>query len=443
MGQGGYITLVNGTPYNWVCTYNHSYQMNSWKFPDIASGKTAHVYVEWDQGIFKTVSDDSGDATYSLQGTPYSFSIQARANKGFDLAVVLSGISTQGNAQNSRIDLGWSHDGSVVFVLAGTSGSFISNNPPAGWMANNRGTLGNRTLRQLCMPGSHDAGMSLMNGSTAGAFSCNVLTQSQSIYGQLLVGSRYFDIRPVLGNGGQYLTGHYSQIGSSWQGANGQSIDSIIADVNKFTASYGELVVLNLSHDLNTDVGNSSYRPLNQSEWDALFQKLSGLKNLYVAPAGTADLTQLTLSSYLAKGAAVVVVVDPSAGNISLGKYAGQGFYPASAYPLYNSYSDSNDLNKMSADQLQKMRNQRPNPNAQAFLLSWTLTQDSTQAVTCVTGIANSILDLAALADPTLYQNVLPACTGQTYPNVLYIDQMNSSAIIPMAMAVNTLGATK
>ena len=33
MGQGGTFVLINGTPYNWVRTNQHSYQMNSWNFP--------------------------------------------------------------------------------------------------------------------------------------------------------------------------------------------------------------------------------------------------------------------------------------------------------------------------------------------------------------------------------------------------------------------------
>ena len=32
MGQGGYITLINGTKNAWKKEYQHSYQMNSWNF---------------------------------------------------------------------------------------------------------------------------------------------------------------------------------------------------------------------------------------------------------------------------------------------------------------------------------------------------------------------------------------------------------------------------
>ncbi|OAX78349.1 hypothetical protein ACJ72_07345, partial [Emergomyces africanus] len=31
----GYFTLVNGSPYNWILTYNHSYQMDQWSWHDV------------------------------------------------------------------------------------------------------------------------------------------------------------------------------------------------------------------------------------------------------------------------------------------------------------------------------------------------------------------------------------------------------------------------
>ena len=119
------------------------------------------------------------------------------------------------------------------------------------------------------MPGSHDAGMSTLTSGTAMGTRANVITQTQSIGGQLNAGSRYFDIRPVI-SAGQYVTGHYGRIEQlgvvTWQGGNGQSIDSIISEINAFTACNQELIILRLSHDLNTDVGNEGYRSFTQHE---------------------------------------------------------------------------------------------------------------------------------------------------------------------------------
>lgn len=444
MGQGGSITLVNGTRYDWESSDQRSYQMNSWGFPaTIAAGTTATMYVEWAQGIFDTQSDDSGVVTYTLSGTSLSFQLVASAGSGFNLSVVLTGISTLGNPQGSTISLGWNHNGSVNFILAGEQGSFTSSNPPSAWMQANLGLLGGRPLRHLCIPGSHDSGMSTVTSSTAFGSTNNTQAQTLGVLGQLQLGVRYFDIRPVI-SGGQYYTGHYSGplnlpvIGPSMQGADGQSIASIISDVNTYTVNHQELVVLYLSHDMNRDFGNSNYPPFKQDNWNKLLTQLKELNHLFVAPnPTTVDLTQLTLSDFIGSQAAVFVVVDPAGGSsITLGDFATQGFYTPSNFSVYNQYSDVNDLSTMQADQLKKLAAQRSNPDAGYFLLSWTLTQSNYQAAMLVG--TESILDLAATANPALYSALLPVCNTQTYPNILYIDGVNSSDIAALAMAVNS-----
>ena len=333
--------------------------------------------------------------------------------------------------------------------LSGIDRAFaqIAVSPATAWMQNNLGLLGSRTLRQICMPGTHDAGMSTIASGTLFSDSCNTQTQTSGILGQMQAGSRYFDIRPVI-SGGQYLTGHYSDIGSgstnTWQGGNGQSIQSIISDINTFTASNGELIILNLSADLDTDLGNGSYAPFTQVQWNTLLSILqSGISNLFVYNAsGSSDLSTLPLNTYIGNGnAAVVVIVSPGASGISLGSYANQGFYPAANFPSYNVYSDTNDLNTMTSDQFSKMQAQRTNPDSVFFLLSWTLTQDSLQAAACpiTGGSSTSILDLANTANAQLSQ-ILPACTSQSYPNVIYIDNIQSSLnVAALAMQINQL----
>lgn len=89
-----------------------------------------------------------------------------------------------------------------------------------------------RKLKYVCMPGSHNAGMSVLDGKTAFASSYNTQTQWLDIYHQLLRGSRWFDIRPCLGNGGGHYFCHYGNIGT-FQGANGQTVQVAIDQVNQ------------------------------------------------------------------------------------------------------------------------------------------------------------------------------------------------------------------
>ena len=100
--------------------------------------------------------------------------------------------------QKSTLHLGWVHNGGVTFFLFQSGSTFWSNVMPANWLQVFLPQIGGKTLKQLVLPGSHDAGMSVITGDAAG-IPCNVLTQSYGIGGQLNLGSRFFDIRPVIG----------------------------------------------------------------------------------------------------------------------------------------------------------------------------------------------------------------------------------------------------
>lgn len=302
------------------------------------------------------------------------------------------------------------------------------------WMQENIETLGNLPLQQLCLPASHDAGMSVLASGTAFAANCNVITQVGGIASQLQAGARYFDIRPVISSG-QYLTGHYGYIDSILgnQGGNGQSIQSIIADINSFTQTANELIILDLSHDYDTDV-SSPYPSFNQDQWNTLMKQLCELNYLYIAsnPA-TVDLTTLTLNEFTQSGTrpAVVVFLEPGDATITLGEYAQQGFYLPANLPYTGSYTETNDLQTMVSGQLGNMQS-----NSGYFQMSWTLTQDATEAATCALGTASSILDLAAICNPLVYANVLPACTATNFPRVLYTNVVNNPAIVALALSI-------
>lgn len=435
MGQGGCITLVNATDKNWHRTHQHSYQMNSWDFPETILAKTSvKVYVEWDQGIFTCKSDDAGEAVYTLEGTDNSFQVQARANNGFHLQIYFDNLETNGNVKNSVLNLGWTHDGVVNFILAGQGNNYTGTNLYADrWMQDNLSIIGEKTLKNICITGSHDAGMSVRTSGTAAGFECNTLTQSNNIQVQLHLGARYFDIRPVI-SAGSYYTGHYGHIGdTTWQGANGQSIKSIISDINAFTENHQELVILNLSHSLNTDVGNNSYRSFNQTEWDELFNELSDINNLFVMNDYTdnVDLTDKTLNSFISKGAAVLVIIEDK--NVDLKDKSGQGFYHYRNFNAYNKYADSNDVNTMVEDQIRKMFEHYES----YFLLSWTLTQNDLQAATCFLGIEASIKKLADEANQNLAYRLYPVISSSCYPNIIYIDNIINSEFTAMAVAIN------
>ena len=328
-------------------------------------------------------------------------------------------------AFNNMLYVGWQgmdtqHSLNVAQILA------------PNWMQSNLGTLDDLPLEELCMPGSHDAGMSQFGTHTAFSTACNTQTQGLSLYNQLLAGVRYFDIRPVI-SAGVYKTGHYSHISViGWQGGNGELIADIIDDINTFTASYSELIVLNSSHGYDTD---NDYQNLTQAQWNSLFQQLRGLSHLFIAPPAASNLTNLTLGDFIGNDNPAVVVVldytqDGSTSGITLGGYASQGFYtngtttvggqPYSATSLnvYNEYSNTDSLSFMESDQLAKMQQNALQPG-RLFLLSFTLTQQG--------AVAPCILEQAATAvDPALPGWVIDNCSAALYPNILFEDAVGT-----------------
>ena len=104
---------------------------------------------------------------------------------------------------------------------------------PSRWMTDDP-EIRKLSLDQVTLLGSHDAGMSVNNGSTVP--DGNILTQVYDIGLQLNLGARYFDIRPTSVPGGRIFCGHFTGI----LGGIGQSIDEIVNQINDFCADKKE-----------------------------------------------------------------------------------------------------------------------------------------------------------------------------------------------------------
>jgi hypothetical protein len=461
-GIGGHITLVNGTPYDWKNTESSSTDLNHWSFPDIPAFSSTTVYVEFEATFFAD-NYNSGNAhvTYILGDTGLDFKINASANSdNADLNVELTNISTDFREKGSVLDLGWQHNGYVEFILSGTAETrFTSIDLSTDWMHKNIDILGKRVLMNLSIPGSHDSGMSENTDRTAFAGTCNTQTQTHGILEQLNYGIRYFDIRPVK-SGGTYYTGHYQELDVlGYEGANGQSIESIITDINQFTSTNQELIILNLSHGIDLNRGTA----FDDVQWllllDVLSDKSNGLNHLYKKEPGVSNLAEKTLDSLISDSASVVIVLelddeenptmisnnlldDAALTGVDLSVYFTDRNSYTRDFSVYNQYSNTNDINTMiNNDNTQSggpYYGQIPQMNfndSTYFLLSWTLTQSAYDAANCSEDV--SILSLANTANPALYYQILPNMTGTIYPNILYIDNVDTRNIAALAMAIN------
>ena len=409
------------------------------KVIEYTPGTVSNNYVEFDQGIFTTRSDTRGSVLYTLEGTEHSFRLHIK-DQPSRISVEYASLETTNNPRGSSFELGWRHDGIVSFVLSGKQGSFHSTNPPVDWMQRNRTTLGNRPLSQICILGTHDAGMSVVSQSAVpgGLINDYVLTQSSSILGQLIYGSRYFDIRPQI-SGGQFWTGHYT----GKLGGRGESLASIIDGVNQFLSQSKELVILNFSHTLQSDI--EDWRGFNNDEWFSLMQELTKLQHRFKIADQTKahDLSLFTLDQFIGNGSGAVLCVMEDNG-LDLKQFATEGFYKPAQLNVYNEYSDKDDAVVMINDQIDKMKKHMSVDDKQLFLLSWTLTQQVPEWDGNVFSLATKVLNflkpirtLAYTANKLLVQRLLPEVGRNAFPNVIYIDFLDSFDYLALTMAVN------
>ncbi|UOE46645.1 hypothetical protein MTO98_19770 [Mucilaginibacter sp. SMC90] len=133
--------------------------------------------------------------------------------------------------------------------------SYFTNYNPASWMED---TLfpakGNLTLKDIVIPGAHDAGMSALNG-TGGIHSssinpCNTLTQKLNIGKQLNAGIRMFDLRVGAFNNAIY-TKHSSSdcMAEAMGGGYGEQFKDILDSVKTFLNRHKkEFIIITFSH---------------------------------------------------------------------------------------------------------------------------------------------------------------------------------------------------
>ncbi|KAJ3546137.1 hypothetical protein NM208_g2154 [Fusarium decemcellulare] len=273
------------------------------------------------------------------------------------------------------------------------------------------------------MPGSHDAGMGVLNPANGAQESDALLgrgilqTQPTTIYKQLVNGSRYIDVRPVMVGAGEFSAGHFSSSTIGEVGCNGQSMSDIVSDINKFTQEYAELIILNLSHGYDSTNG---YADLSVEQWSTLFTQLTqNLSNRSSIKADykTGVVFNNTLHSFIGNGTACVLVCLDEGGILPDPSFQGKGIFSQANLLTYNVYSDTLDVDTMNQDQLSKLENYQKNSSGKV--------------------IDQLHLSLAGTANLPLFKNLLGACTQSAFPNVILVDWFENTNTTALAMAIN------
>ncbi|KAJ3130839.1 hypothetical protein HK100_007367 [Physocladia obscura] len=437
MGYGGYLVLMNGCGADLALTYINSYQMNSWNsnFPaKIDAFSSATVYIEYKEKIFSTWTDDAGDATYSFTTGNLGFKIHASfssSDSGY-----LTTITSLGTSSSSVFHNGYTPVGIICSASAPTTVVMDSAaNGADRWMQNSMDFIGSKTISEISILGSHDSGMSVLNEKTIPTTSCNAVTQFFNVAQQLLLGVRFFDLRPFIRNGVAY-TAHFSDISTldlGIQGGEGESLAEIISALSSFLSERNELIILDLSNANNggfyTNDGSlsttSDYIGFTENNYDTICQLLTdaGLPLINYS-----NVANLQLQALLSQGSAVIAILPD-------GKFTDSSCLSYSALNIYNEYSDVNNFKTMYNDQLAKMK---ANNNDRVFLLSDTLTQSGADAVGCDVDSSLSILSLGTTATESLFE-FASSFTQTLFPNIVLIDAVESASSLFLSLYANAL----
>lgn len=295
----------------------------------------------------------------------------------------------------------------------------------ADWMSK----LDNKTcLKNIMMPGSHDAGMSEIHHADVAA-STNlqaVITQKYSIYEQLMCGCRYFDIR-VDYDHDELVSYHRT----SFCGANGQRISDILLQTSDFLATYKtEFVILKMSQFrdyLDHDPGETAEKLIEMIEKNPYVFKGDGNTNYQLHDMKKEDLAGKILIVFADEGCMAEIGFDSSRGVF---KYHDVEIevpetIPANQMNVFDKFANKSVYEDMKKDQLEKWEKNAGYYNTKLFLLSWTMTL---QGIENLTG---SIEILAKEANGKLESELEKARndTDVQYkmPNIVYIDFVDSA----------------
>ena len=321
--------------------------------------------------------------------------------------------------------------------------SYFANYNPARWMED---TLfpakGNLTLKDIVIPGSHDAGMSALNGTggTQGGSinTCNTLTQKQNIGKQLNAGIRMFDLRV-----GSFKNSIYTKHSSSdcmadaMGGGYGERFKDILDSVKTFLdRNKKEFIILTFSHFCATEAPTHKVA-------DSIIRAL-GKEHIYNNQSK--DISQIKLNDLAGK---VIVTFE---GYASADKLIDSNSMADKGKTFLNfrrAYAATNQINRLLAREELFFTSMKNGVNKNDLIrLDWQLTQSSDEAaLICndfqdekVSPVINGMMLLTnvikknqSITDLALFGNkYLPAKVNEwistgtinknNKPNILYID---------------------
>ena len=278
----------------------------------------------------------------------------------------------------------------------------------------------NFTLKDICIPRAHDAGMYELNTCTGGN-ACNTQTQDQTMRSMLEMGIRLFDVRPIPING-EYWTYHRTSCGGL--GCEGALLRSFLEETKAFLDEHNELVIFEMNNLCNTSSQDAELVALMQDVLGNTLYKLN-------APLDE-DFILTPLNEIIppsnSGGKVVLLFSDLNTSNDS----PAQGLFAYDFIPISGSYANSPDIDYVIANQLQKFQNFNSVDN-RLFKVSYTFTLDIANAVSCLSNpeFASSIEELS-LEGRSRMSDVIDSwiangfITKNKIPNIFSVDYCNT-----------------
>jgi hypothetical protein len=280
-------------------------------------------------------------------------------------------------------------------------------------------SLGDRPLKYLVLPASHDSAM-----YQSGFPESLARSQDLTIYGQLSHGIRYFDLRPQWDDGKLFL--HHGPV-------KGPKLAEVLDDVRRFAGEgHRELVILKFSH----------YEGFHDGAYKGLVKQIKTSLGpwLYTSLPRGKRLADVTLAEYVRRTAAVLVLCD---GSYPL-DHRSEGIWVYrdwdSAQPeqgdlrVFDQYANTMSYAAMKTDQFDKFNRYdgkckaRRDVPCDLFLLSWTLTPPTNVRGFAAEPNRNLAAAVKELKVPNRFGCVV---------NLLYADYVDSARVTDVAIRQN------
>jgi len=276
------------------------------------------------------------------------------------------------------------------------------------------------TLKDICMPRAHDAGVYTLNNCNGGN-ECNTKTQYLSMEMMLKSGVRVFDLRPVLING-VYWTFHRTNCGGL--GCEGVDLRTFLEETKAYLDEHNELVILEITHLCNTGSQDPGLVALfNDILGNTKYTQNANLANAFIH----IPLDEIILTN-ASQGKVVLLWEDVENFN----QNQSEGIFAYNFIPVSGSYSNSKAIDIVIADQLQKFNNFNVHAN-RLFDFSYTFTLDAGAAVTCLSNPENGVsIESIALEGRDILASTLDTWIANgsirsgKIPNILSIDFANT-----------------